>query len=207
MTALQSQHLSSRALIGIGSVVLTLIAIQLTRQTSGYPAHAHIRSWPRLLITQLQRDINKNNPIRYGWVVIGLWSVSVSGLHFGGLYYDIYTTVSWWDLLTHSLSGFGVAAILGLTFRSSGSTTPYWVIPAVLAIGSGFEVYEFLFKRFWYTWSFQFYLLDTVVDLIINTAGATIFVIGVSLLKETTLLEDSADDTSVTAELSSRRDS
>lgn len=207
MITFQSQHVSLRAIIGVGSFLLSVIALQITRQTSGYPTHTRVHSWPRLLITQFRRDINKRGSLRYGWVIIGLWSISVSGLHFGGLYYDIYTTVSWWDLLTHSLSGFGVAAVLGLTFRSSTTTIPYWVIPAVLAIGSGFEVYEFVFKTFWYDWTFRFYLIDTVVDLVVNTAGAATFVIAVGFLRETSMLQDSTDDASVTPELSSRRDS
>ncbi|ERG96652.1 hypothetical protein [Haloquadratum walsbyi] len=205
MVGLQSQHFSSRAIVGIGSFLLTLIALQITRQTSGYPARTPVRLWPRLLITQLRRDINENNTLRYGWAITALCSISVSGLHFGGLYFDIYTAVSWWDILTHSLSGFGVAAVLGLTFQSSIRSTTYWVIPAVFAFGTGFEVYEFLFKTFWYNWTLRFYLLDTVIDLIVNTTGAIAFVVGVHILREVNILPDSADDNPMTAKLSSRR--
>ena len=50
-----------------------------------------------------------------------------------------------------------------------------WLVPAVLAIGAGFEVYEFVFKAFWHHWSLGFYVADTVIDLVVNTSGAVAF--------------------------------
>ncbi|SEL92329.1 hypothetical protein SAMN04488691_11182 [Haloferax larsenii] len=98
------------------------------------------------------------------WVFVGVWAVFVSALHFGGLAYDIYTKIWWWDLLTHSLSGFGVAGVLFL------------VLPmAVAAIGTWFEVYERLFTDFWVNWSLAYYLEDTAVDIVADTAGAVVF--------------------------------
>ncbi|KAB1189235.1 MULTISPECIES: hypothetical protein [Haloferax] len=113
------------------------------------------------------------------WVFVGVWAVFVSVLHFGGLAYGIYTKIWWWDLLTHSLSGFGVAGVLFLVFPQTfnGSRAPVVVAGVILAIGAGFEVYEYLFKDFWYGWSAAYYFEDTVTDLVVDVLGALAFVV------------------------------
>jgi hypothetical protein len=115
---------------------------------------------------------------RGAWALALAWGAAVSVLHFAGLAYGIYTELWWWDLLTHSTSGFGVAALLYLAwtdgFRSRVGL--FVVLPAcVLCIGTWFEVYERLFKDFWWGWSLSFYLQDTAVDLVLDTAGAVAF--------------------------------
>ena len=45
----------------------------------------------------------------------------------------------------------------------------------VLCIGTWFEVYERLFRDFWWGWSLSFYLQDTGIDLVLDTAGAVAF--------------------------------
>jgi hypothetical protein len=104
-------------------------------------------------------------------------------LHLVGLVFDIYTTVSWWDILTHAMGGSGVAALAFLTHRKhpSARNSVRWVVPTVVAIGSGFEVYEFVFKTFWYEWTVWEYAIDTAVDLGVNTLGAVFVAFGVSL--------------------------
>jgi hypothetical protein len=108
------------------------------------------------------------------------YSAVVCVLHFGGLAYDVYTAVWWWDLLTHSLSGVGVAAWLCLFPAIPLDSNRLLLVPlVVLAIGAGFEVYEYLFKSFYVEWSLQYYLVDTVVDLFLDAVGAAVFVQGV----------------------------
>jgi hypothetical protein len=115
---------------------------------------------------------------RGAWAAALTWGVVVSALHFAGLAYGIYTELWWWDLLTHFTSGFGVAALLYLAwtegFRSRVGL--FVVLPVcVLCIGTWFEVYERLFKDFWYGWSNAFYLEDTAIDLVVDTLGAVAF--------------------------------
>jgi hypothetical protein len=115
---------------------------------------------------------------RGAWGVALVWGAAVSALHFAGLAYGIYTEIWWWDLLTHSTSGFGVAALLYLAwtdgFRSRLGL--FVLLPlCVLCIGTWFEVYERLFKNFWWGWSLSFYLQDTALDLVLDTAGAFAF--------------------------------
>ncbi|MFC5278450.1 hypothetical protein ACFPM1_06725 [Halorubrum rubrum] len=102
--------------------------------------------------------------------------MTVTTLHFAGLTLEIYSAISWWDLLTHSMSGFGIAALAVLTHRDRVARygSVWWVVPTIVAIGAGFEVYEFAFKAFWHEWTLQKYVVDTVVDLGMNTLGGTV---------------------------------
>jgi hypothetical protein len=128
---------------------------------------------------QFRRDL-RNRRTAALWLGVGLWSVVVSALHFGGLEYGVYTAIAWWDLLTHGMSGLGVAAILYLGFCRPvrAAATPWWLLPALLAIGAGFEVYEYLFKSFWWEWTLRYYAVDTAIDLVVDVAGAAVVVLG-----------------------------
>ena len=169
-------HLSSRLLVGIGSLVVTVGALHLTRAVSGAPPE--IRSWPRQLLGQVRADLEQGRNTRPWLVVLG-WGALVSLLHFGGLAFGVYSRLFWWDLLTHAMGGAGVAGILALGLRDHSRTDgpPWWLAAAVATIGAGFEVYEFLFKSFWYQWSLQFYAVDTAVDIVVNTLGAVCVVV------------------------------
>lgn len=125
-----------------------------------------------------ERNVRYRRNRRGAWGVALVWAAAVSTLHFAGLVYGIYTEVWWWDLLTHSTSGFGVAALLYLAwtdgFRSRLGL--FVVLPVfVLCIGTWFEVYERLFRTFWWGWSRSFYAQDTAIDLVLDTAGAVAF--------------------------------
>ena len=171
-----SPHLSSRLLVGLGSLVVTLGALRLTHAAPGAPPD--LRSWPRRLFGQVRADLERGRKSRQWLAVLG-WGALVTLLHFGGLYAGVYTRFFWWDLLTHAMGGFGVAGILFLGLR--GRDEPWWLVGAVAVVGAGFEVYEFLFKSFWYRWSLQFYAVDTAVDIVVNTLGAVVFVVVVGV--------------------------
>ena len=114
---------------------------------------------------------------RIVWPLLVAYSLVVCALHFGGLAYDIYTRIWWWDLLTHSLSGIGVAAWLCLVpVVPVDARRPAAVVLVVLAIGAGFEVYEYLFKSFYVEWTLAYYAADTVIDLVVDSLGAAAFV-------------------------------
>ncbi|WP_336023001.1 hypothetical protein [Halobellus salinisoli] len=168
-------HFSPKLVVGAGSLLLTLVATWATTRTSGYPDHRSLPSWPRHLAVRLRRELPRGDPLTGAWAALAAWSLLVSGLHFGGVHYNVYTALPWWDLMTHAMGGFGVAVLLALTFRESTLRSPTWLVAAVLAIGAGFEVYEFVFKTFWYHWSLEFYVEDTVIDLLVNTTGAALF--------------------------------
>jgi hypothetical protein len=123
-------------------------------------------------------DVRYRRNRRGAWAATLVWGAAVSVLHFAGLTYGIYTEIWWWDLLTHSTSGFGVAALLYLAwtdgFRSRFGL--FVLLPiCVLCIGTWFEVYERLFKDFWWGWSLSFYVEDPAIDLVLDTAGALAF--------------------------------
>jgi hypothetical protein len=167
-------HLSAKLVVGVGSLLLTLGAAAATMRSSGYPTSHPLRLWPLILLGRLRRELRRGDRIALVWVAIAAWSVLVTILHFGGVRYNIYTQLPWWDLLTHAMGGAGVAGVLAMTFRASTLRSPAWIPAGVLAIGAGFEVYEFVFKTFWYRWSLSFYVTDTAIDLVINTVGAVV---------------------------------
>jgi hypothetical protein len=109
---------------------------------------------------------------------VGGFGVAVTGLHFASMGLFLYSKIWWWDLLVHALSGFGVAAVLYVyqPRLARGVFAVFVVLPLlVLAIGTWFEVYERLFTDFWVHWSRAYYLEDTGVDLVADTAGALVF--------------------------------
>lgn len=170
-------HLSAKLVVGVGSLLLTLGAAAATMRSPGYPDSHPLRAWPSVLSWRLRRELRRGDRITLVWVAIAAWSVLVTALHFGGVRNNVYTQVPWWDLLTHTMGGVGVAGVLAMTFRAPTLRSPAWIPAGVLAIGAGFEVYEFVFKSFWYRWSLSFYVTDTVIDLVVNTVGAAVFAV------------------------------
>ena len=173
-------HLSPKLAVGVGSFFLTLAATLVTIRSPGYPT-TPLRSWPTALFDHLRQELPHGDRRSLGWLALAAWSVLVSVLHFGGVRYGIYTQLPWWDLLTHGMGGLGVAGVLGMTFRASTLRSPVWLVSGVLAIGAGFEVYEFVFKTFWYRWSLWFYITDTAIDLLVNTIGAVAVAVAVGV--------------------------
>lgn len=170
-------HLSAHAIVFVVSVIVTVISTSWAMRAAGFPGHP--LQWPKTFFTRFGGDLREGGRKARDWTVLGLYSAAVAGLHFGGIQWNIYTLVHWWDLLTHALSGAGVAALLYMTFHApiDGNRSPRWLVPAVLAFGAGFELYEFVFKDFWYAWTVRFYLVDTVIDLVAGAAGAILVVI------------------------------
>ncbi len=115
---------------------------------------------------------------RIAWIAVALLSLTVTVFHFLGLAWGTYTRYWFWDAITHSLSGFGVAGIVYLS-RPAAFATPrrlFLLLPAlVFTIGAVFEVYEYAFREFYVRWSFERYLTDTLADLGYDTLGALAF--------------------------------
>jgi hypothetical protein len=187
-------HLSPKLVVGVGSLLLTLAATAATMRSPGYPATHALRSWPSALVGRLRRELPRGDRTSLVWAAIAVWSLLVSVLHFGGVSYNIYTQLPWWDLLTHAMGGVGVGAVLAMTFRAPTLRSPAWIPLGVLAIGAGFEVYEFVFKTFWYRWSLSFYVTDTAIDLVVNTIGAVVIAVAVAAYRRRMGTTGSADD-------------
>jgi hypothetical protein len=121
------------------------------------------------------------------FAAVATFGVGVTALHFGSTALTLYARVWWWDLLTHSLSGLGVAAVVyhlrPLPLLPLDRPLALFVaIPAVvLATGAWFEVYERLFTDFWVNWSQAYYMRDTLVDLVMDWLGAVAFGVIVTL--------------------------
>jgi len=199
-------HLSPKLVVGVGSLLLALAATAATTRSPGYPAHYALRSWPSILLERLRRDLPREDRLSLAWIAIAVWSVLVSVLHFGGVYYNVYTQVPWWDLLTHAMGGAGVGALLAMTFRAQTLRSPAWIPSGVLAIGAGFEVYEFVFKTFWYRWSLSFYVTDTIIDLVVNTVGAVVVAVAVAVYRRRVGVAGSIGDDATSPDPSAEAD-
>jgi len=174
-------HFSARIVVFGFSLAVTVLATWVTRRTRGVPATP--QRWPATFLRRLTAGLRAGCRERASWVGALAYGGLVSVLHFGGLHFDVYVAIAQWDLLTHALSGAGVALLLYLTFHYGiDRARPLgWIVPAVLAIGAGFELYEYLFKSFWHAWSWQFYLEDTAVDLLLNAIGGGLAVAGLRI--------------------------
>lgn len=112
------------------------------------------------------------------WIAVVGWSFGVCLLHFSGLRYGFYTEFWWWDVMTHTCSGLGVGAWVYLlrppAFRIRRRLFVF--LPAVVFLfGAGFEIYEYLFRGFYEPWSVEYYLRDTIEDMMYNLTGALLF--------------------------------
>lgn len=186
-------HLTARAAVGVASLVLAVVGGRLVVTTPGFPGAPH--RWLRRFGRRLLADL-RGGRATAGWLAAGAVAVTVTVCHFVGVRTGLYHRVAWWDLLTHSLGGIGVAGLAYLTHRGREVTagTVWWVVPSVFAVGAGFEVYEFLFKSFWHDLTLRTYAVDTAVDLVVNTTGATLVAVGVSLVEPA----DHGSDESIT---------
>ena len=72
---------------------------------------------PVRLSTQFISDLKTRNVWSIYWVVLFLWGSFVTMLHFGGYEFQWYARFGWWDLMTHFISGIGVAGILLIGLR------------------------------------------------------------------------------------------
>jgi hypothetical protein len=164
---------SSHIAIALASLALSLGLLPVLKQRF---MRVSVLSLPGRLLAQCRSDLARRNQWTIYWCELCTLALLVSVLHFGGRSAGLYIQYPWWDLLTHSMSGAGVAGILLVGLRNATPTelSLSWVIVALLAIGAGFEVYEYVFKSFWHPWSLSVYAHDTVVDLVMGCLGGAL---------------------------------
>lgn len=165
------------ATIVFGATVSVLAVATGTLGEDGRPHATRERARETALSTVVS-GIASGPEWRIAWVAVALLSVSVTAFHFLGLAWGAYTRYWFWDVMTHSLSGFGVAGIVYL-LRPGTFATPrrlFLFLPAlVFTIGAVFEVYEYAFREFYVRWSVERYLADTLSDLAYDALGALAF--------------------------------
>ncbi len=163
----------SHELIPVSCLALTLLTVLLADRR--YLSISVFRL-PVKLSTQFVSDLKRRNLWSIYWAVLFLWGSFVTFLHFGGYEFQWYAQFGWWDLMTHFVSGIGIAGILLVGLRDVVSTqvSLSWMFVALLSIGAGFEIYEYLFRAFWHSWTPAYYARDTVEDLLIACSGAVL---------------------------------
>lgn len=133
-----------------------------------------LREMPNHLVGQFASDVRAAGSWRTIWVGLLAWGAAVAVLHFGGLAWERYSRLWWWDLLTHFLSGVGVGAILLVGLREVTPAEPpaAWAVLALASVSAGFEVYEYVFRSFWHSWTLWTYAFDTATDLLYGCLGS-----------------------------------
>ncbi len=110
------------------------------------------------------------------------------GAHFIGIIFSLYSSIKGYDILVHFLGGFFVAQIPLYFFIDprkkweiiNKRTTLSFILGFVLIVGIGWEIFEFLWSKFFYN-TFQVQLLlqpskfDTIKDIVVNLIGGSAF--------------------------------
>lgn len=164
-------QLSPRLVVGL-TALLSLMVARVAMQRL-WPMCPSTPTLALALGRQIGRDVRRGGHRRH-WMGLGLVGGVHVVLHYWWLANAMYTRVPWLDVVSHLGGGATVAGILVLGLREvvPGDVQRWWLVLLVLAIGSGFELYEFAIKRFWYTWTVQVYLHDTLLDLVVDVLGA-----------------------------------
>ena len=166
---------------GPHSIVAVLATVAVLASRRGmvrlWPATPSVRTLVRTCCGQFRQDVRTNSR-RSQWLGALGWGVLLVGNHAIWLVTESYTKFEWLDLAAHMMGGAGVGALLflGLRERVPNRVTTLWLALLTLAVGAGFELYEFLFRSFWHHWSLQYYVTDTLVDLALDGAGAAVVV-------------------------------
>lgn len=173
---MESPYFSLRAGVALFSLLFALFAKFFTERLWG--KRVSFVELLRAFWEQLRTDLTPPRTRARLWLILAIWTVFVTALHFGGLATGQYTRFFWYDMMTHVMGGAGVGVGLALGLRNvvPPATTAWWILPAVLSVGAAFEVYEFIFRSFWYAWSLTFYAQDTLLDILMNTIGGVLLV-------------------------------
>lgn len=169
-------HFSARMAVALVSLLIALFGKYLTERSWG--KRFSVAELLSAFWRQLRSDLTSPRTGSRRWVALGLWTLFVTVLHFGGLATGQYTRFFWYDMMTHAMGGAGVGVGLALGLRNAvpARTSAWWIVPAVLSVGAAFEVYEFVFRPFWYSWPLAFYARDTLLDIVVNTIGGVLVV-------------------------------
>ena len=169
-------HLLQAALIGI-------FFVGLDSRNPGIVVNAGIALGVTYLPALLERDYHI--PMDAGltlWVATAVFLHALGTVGVPGSPYSIYTSVWWWDHLTHALSASVVAAV-GYTavraldlhtdaVRFPPRFTVLFILLFTLAFGVLWEVIEFAVGRFGFL--SQYGIGDTVMDLLFDAVGGLV---------------------------------
>lgn len=102
-----------------------------------------------------------------------VWTILIT--HLIGVHFSLYWTLSWFDLLLHTLGGLFLSLVTALFFRRRSGAFPSrsvflrTLILATLLVGIGWEVFEYALDV---AFAGKHYAVDTTTDLLADFAGA-----------------------------------
>ncbi len=109
--------------------------------------------------------------------------IFVGATLFMGEVLDFYNRFWWWDIVMHggSAIGFGLIGFVAvfMMFQGDRYAAPHWAIAFfafafALSIGTLWEIFEFAMDQSFGTNMQKSGLMDTMIDLIVNTLGAAL---------------------------------
>lgn len=106
--------------------------------------------------------------------IIALVSIAILGIldRVGGRL-DLYYIFPWYDILTHFVAGFAVAMVV--LWLSRKSISFLIIVSLVIAIGAGWELFEYIFKISLLPG--EIYRFDTSMDIAMDALGAVLAII------------------------------
>ena len=108
---------------------------------------------------------------------IAIVTLLLLGIHAAGYIWSLYFTTNWYDAPAHFLGGVWVAALLLHFFKIK--TVPLILI--VFTVGVLWELFELSVNGlgvFAYRIPFRYDVVDTLMDLLMDTLGAALIALG-----------------------------
>jgi hypothetical protein len=147
-----------------------------------------------LVLTVMPSVFSRRFQIRLPLSFLAAISVFVFATLFLGEVFDFYNRFWWWDVLLHGSSaiGFGIIGFLFVFYLFQGDkyAAPPWAMAMIafcfaVSIGAIWEIFEFAADQFFGLNMQKSGLVDTMTDLVVDSAGAFIGAIsGFFWLKE-----------------------
>jgi hypothetical protein len=147
-----------------------------------------------LVLTVMPSVFSRRFQIRLPLSFLAAISVFVFATLFLGEVFDFYNRFWWWDILLHGSSaiGFGIIGFLFVFYLFQGDkyAAPPWAMAMIafcfaVSIGALWEIFEFAADQFFGLNMQKSGLVDTMTDLVVDSAGAFIGAIsGFFWLKE-----------------------
>lgn len=130
--------------------------------------------------------LDRTKKVSLPWPIV-LCACTALFLHSLGLTVDLYNTVSWWDKVTHLMSGIVVASLVCLVLlvvlyhsdviQIPAKWFPFLLLVSVVAFEGAWEIIEFGVDQSMGT-VMQHGITDTVDDILTNTVSGLVAGIG-----------------------------
>ena len=109
--------------------------------------------------------------------ILAVLLIIIAVMQIGGVYFEIYKKIEWWDTAIHFLGGVWIGGMSLWFLTRTKKTVPSIVSLAIISLGSAFavgfvwELYEIAVLKVFDLAFFADYTRDTITDLVADSAG------------------------------------